>query len=147
MGDSFKIEVPCDDDGFICLQCPQCGEMFKLKPSDYSADDVMEVCCPSCGIVSENYMTDDVMELAMTILKNHVLSTLHKEMKTLERKTRGFKAGKPPKPDNEPVLQVPVNDLVVDTCKYCGRQSKISPLLSMSVFVCPFCKESNFNER
>lgn len=58
---SFTVEIPCDDEGYVLLQCPQCSELFKLKPSDYESDDVAEICCPACGIASDNYITDDVL--------------------------------------------------------------------------------------
>lgn len=153
MGDDFiiTIQIPCDDDGYVLLRCPQCGELFKLRPSDYEADDVVEVRCPSCGGVSDNYMTDDVVELARAVALNNAMGAIHKSMKQLERRTRNksvsFKAGKPPKKEAEPVLNSSIDELVIATCESCGRQSKISPLLRMSAFTCPFCGVSNFNER
>lgn len=153
MGDdfTFTIQIPCDDDGFVLMRCPQCGELFKLRPADYEADDVAEVFCPSCGGVSESYLTDDVIELAEAIAMNSVMESIHKGMKQLERRTRSktvsFKAGKPPKKETEPALKPSVDALTVATCESCSRQSKISPLLKMSAFICPFCGVSNFNER
>ncbi|WP_058270956.1 hypothetical protein [Olsenella massiliensis] len=148
---SFTIEIPSDEDGFVLLQCPQCGELFKLRPGDYESDDVLEVCCPACGIASENYLTEDVIDLAAAICKNKTFDAIHKEMKKLERQTRGkamsFKAGKQPRPDNEPVLQPSIDALAITTCKHCGKQSKVSRLLSMSKYVCPLCGVSNFNDR
>lgn len=151
MSDNLTIPIPCDDDGYFSLKCPRCGELFKLRPADYKADDVVDICCPSCGIVSENYPTDDVVELATTMALNNVMEDIHKSFKRLERKTRNravsFKAGKPPRKEPEPVLRPPVDDLTVATCENCGKRSKISPLLKMSAFTCPFCGVTNFNER
>lgn len=148
---SFTIKIPCDDEGFVLMQCPQCGELFKLRPSDYESDEVVEICCPSCGIASDSYFTEDVVDLAMTITKNQAFSMIHEEMRKLERKTKGkpmsFKASKPPKPDDEPVLQPSIDALVIATCRHCGKQSKVSRLLTMSAFVCPLCGVSNFNDR
>ena len=83
--------------------------------------------------------------------ENQSLAMLYEEMKQLERKTRGqgvsFKAGKPPELENAPVLQPSVDALAKVNCQYCGRESKVSRLLKMSVFVCPLCGVSNFNER
>lgn len=111
----------------------------------------MEVYCPACGIVSDNYLTQDVIDLAMAICKNQAFDAIHKEMKKLERRTKGkavsFKAGKQPKPDDEPVLQPSIDTLAIATCKHCGKQSKVSRLLSMSMYVCPLCGVSNFNDR
>ena len=148
---SFTVEIPCDEDGFVLLQCPQCGEFFKLRPSDYESDVVLKVCCPACGIASDNYLTEDVVDLAMVIAKNKAYEAIHKEMKKLERQTKGktlsIKAGRPPRPDDEPVLQPSIDALAIANCKHCGMQSKVSRLLSMSMFVCPLCGVSNFNDR
>ena len=147
----FAIEVPCDDDGFVLLQCPQCGELFKLRPSDYESDEVLEVSCPACGISSDSYLTEEAIELALAIAKNKALAALHSEMKRLERKTKGkaisFKAGEPPRPDNELELQPAVDALKAVSCRSCGKQSKISLLLSMSMFTCPLCGVINLNDR
>lgn len=148
---NFTIEIPCDDEGFVLLQCPQCGELFKLRPSDYESDEVLEACCPACGIVSDSYFTDDVVELAKAMVKNQALKAIHDEFKRLERRTKGkavsFKAGKAPKPDNEPVLQPSVDALSLVACEHCGGEAKVSRLLKMSTFVCPLCGVNNFNER
>ena len=148
---SFKIEIPCDDDGFVLLQCSQCGEFFKLKADDFDSDDILDVRCPACGITSENYLTEDVLNLAMAIAKNKAFEAIHKGMKKLERQTKGkavsFKAGKPPKPDDEPILQPSVDAFAIVVCGHCGKQSKVARLLSMSMFVCPLCGMSNFNDR
>lgn len=148
---SFTIEIPCDDEGFVLLQCPQCGEFFKLRPSDYESDEVLEVSCPACGISSDTYLTEEAVNLALAIAKNKTLGALHDEMKRLERRTKGkavsFKAGKPPQANDEPELQPSVDALTTATCCSCGKQSKISSLLSMSMFTCPLCGVTNFNER
>lgn len=148
---TFAIQIPCDDDGFILMRCPKCGELFKLRPTDYGINDAVEIRCPSCGGVSESYLTDDVIELAGAIAMNGAMEVVHKGMKQLERRTRNkrisFKAGKPPKKELEPALKPSVDALTAATCESCSRQSKISPLLKMSVFICPFCGVSNFNER
>lgn len=148
---SFTIEIPSDDEGFVLMQCPQCGELFKLRPSDYESDDVDEVCCPSCGIASDNYFTEDVIELAMAKTKNLAMTLLHDEMKKIEKETKGkhvsFKAGKKPVSEEEPSLSPSVDVLDTVTCSHCSKESKVSKLLKMSVYVCPFCGVSSFNER
>lgn len=70
---SLKLSIPTDDDGFVLLRCPKCGEFFKLPPSDIESDDVLEIHCPQCGLISENYFTDDVIELAQNKVLNHVM--------------------------------------------------------------------------
>ena len=126
---SFTIKIPCDEDGFVLLQCPQCGEFFKLRPNDYESDDGLEACCPACGIVSDSYLTEDVVDLAMTIAKNKAFEAIHKEMKKLERQTKGkavsFKAGRPPRPDDEHVLQTSIDALASRASRHCGMQWEV----------------------
>ena len=52
-----EVSIPADDQGFVLMQCPLCGEFFKIKPEDYHAEDVIEIWCPSCGLKAENYFT------------------------------------------------------------------------------------------
>ena len=66
-----EVSIPADDQGFVLMQCPLCGEFFKIKPEDYHAEDVIEIWCPSCGLKAENYFTDDVIELALKKTKNY----------------------------------------------------------------------------
>lgn len=61
---SFTIEIPCDDVGFALPQCPLFGELFKLKPSDYEADDVVE--------------------LTLAVAKNKTFEAVPDEMKRLQ---------------------------------------------------------------
>jgi hypothetical protein len=36
MSDStFEISIPADNDGFVLLQCPYCGEFFKITPDGF----------------------------------------------------------------------------------------------------------------
>ena len=29
-----EISIPADDQGFVLMQCPLCGEFFKIKPEE-----------------------------------------------------------------------------------------------------------------
>ena len=62
---NMTISIPTDDDGYVLLQCEHCGTYFKGTPSDLKDDGVFNIFCPSCGLISENYVTDDVLELAI----------------------------------------------------------------------------------
>ena len=45
MSDDFHMEIsiPADNDGYILLQCPNCGTFFKATPSDIEDDGVLEL--------------------------------------------------------------------------------------------------------
>lgn len=67
---TMTISIPTDDEGYVLLQCEHCGTFFKGTPSALQDDGVLHIFCPSCGLISENYITDDVLELAMKMVKN-----------------------------------------------------------------------------
>lgn len=142
---TIQIEIPTDEDGYVLFQCPKCGEYFKIAPSDYEDDEVEEVWCPNCGMVSDNYLTEDVIDLAMVKLGNACMDILHEEFKKLERQTKGrdvsFKAGSKPKPTPEERLIVRIDDLVKIKPPCCGKTIKLSPLSASAVYYCPFCGE------
>ena len=83
----FTISIPTDEDGQVLLKCPVCNELFKVDGSVYGDDSVFEIHCPSCGIVSDNYMTDDVLELGMQMIENYANDLIEKEFKKLEKST------------------------------------------------------------
>ena len=85
--DSIALEffIPADDDGYILLQCGHCGEYFKLTAEDCENDDILRIVCPACGLESETYLTDDVIQLALTMADNYVMDLVNNMFKDLER--------------------------------------------------------------
>lgn len=142
---TLKIEVPTDEGGYVLFQCSKCGEYFKITPSDYEDDEVEEIWCPNCGMVSDNYLTEDVIDLAMAKLENACMDMLHREFEKLERQTKGkdvsFKAGSRPRPKTEERLFAHVDDLVEIKTPCCGKAIKLPPLSASAVYYCPFCGE------
>lgn len=144
MGDlNLRIEIPSDSDGFILLQCPLCNVFFKLSHTDIEADDILDIWCPSCGLKSENYLTDEVFNLAQAIVKNKVQDMLHQHMKEWERKSRGkgfsFKAGPKPNDEYESPIIPGIDELEIQTYECCKRDAKISPSVKLEGSYCPFC--------
>ncbi|WP_110114916.1 hypothetical protein [Bacillus sp. CGMCC 1.16541] len=84
MGDKqFTIQKPSDSDGFSTLECPHCGDTFKLYADDLYDDSVIELFCPSCGLPSEvsNFLPQDVIEHARTIAENEMKHMVNEFMK------------------------------------------------------------------
>lgn len=148
MGDEFHIEIPTDDDGYVLLQCSHCGTFFKATPSDVKADSVLEVFCPSCGLTSDNYITDDVLELAIAMVQNNAMDLMYNEFKKMESQfTKGpvtFKAGRKPEHEPENSIRSGIEALVTATFPCCNRTAKIKPMLKMTGCYCPFCGVKNF---
>ena len=78
---SLEIKIPTDSDGFVLLQCPLCGEFFKLAACDVEAEDVFEIWCPNCGLKSKSYITDEIRDLALRMCTNKVGDMLFQHLK------------------------------------------------------------------
>lgn len=145
---TFQIQVPTDEEGFVLLKCPLCQELFKLKPSDYQKDSIFSIYCPGCGMVSDNYLTDDIAELAMSKVKNHANELIRKELKKLERKTKGGLISlkmthKQKKVDEKPImLMIDALDRKLYPC--CNLEAKIKPILKASGSFCPYCGVNDY---
>jgi len=143
----FSISIPADDDGYVLFRCPVCKEYFKVTPDDYNDEQVLEIHCPACGLVSDNYLTEDVIELALAKTKNYMNDLIFNKMKEIERKHKSgpvtFKAGKKPKPEYENRLEASIDDLITTKYNCCNRSAKISESLRISGSYCPFCGERN----
>ena len=142
--DTFSIPIPTDDDGYVLLQCEHCGELFKCIPSDLESDEVLNIYCPNCGLISDNYITDDVMELAQVMVANYAQEQIYNAFKDMERHNSRnsflkFKAGSKPKPEYEPPIYSSVDALETTEFDCCHRSAKINSLLKMSASHCPFC--------
>jgi hypothetical protein len=140
---SFQISIPSDNDGYILLRCEHCGTFFKVPASDIEDDRLLNIYCPSCGLISEHYLTPEVIELAEAIIQNYALDVLYDTFKDLERKTRHgfvqFKAGKKPKHVRENPIKTGIEALEITGFRCCHRSAKVKPLLRITGCYCPFC--------
>lgn len=138
-----EVSIPADDDGFVLLQCTLCGEFFKIRPEDYQADDVIEIWCPSCGLKSDDYFTDDVLELAEKKAENYATDLIYNEMKKWERQFKGsfisLKVNRKPQPREEYPINYGIDTLEVMKYPCCKRDAKIKPIYKMCGSYCPFC--------
>ena len=151
MSDEFHmtVSIPTDDEGYILLQCEHCGTFFKATPSDIEDDGVLHIFCPSCGLTSENYVTEDVIELAMRMIKNKVNDMIYNAFKHLERHNKRnsiikLKAGKRPEHETEDPIRSGIEALEIANFPCCRRTAKIKPLLKMTGAYCPFCGVKNY---
>ncbi len=150
MGDDvhMEISIPTDDDGYILLKCSHCGIFFKATPFDIKDDALLNLYCPSCGLTSDNYLTDDVIELAMIKAKNVAMDMIHDTFKKMEREfSKGpltVTAGKRPTPEPENPIRSGIEALEIVSFPCCNRKAKIKPILKMTGCYCPFCGVKNY---
>lgn len=140
---NLQISIPADNDGFVLLKCPLCGEFFKLKADEIEAEDVINIWCPCCGLISDSYITEEVITLALNKAKNIVNDLIFDEFKKLENHTKGnlfsFKAGNKPKRESENQLVVGIEALEIRKYKCCKKEAKIKPLVKICGSYCPYC--------
>lgn len=146
----FQISIPTDDDGYILLQCEHCGEFFKLTAHDCDNDEILHVVCPGCGLESQSYITQDVLDLALAMVKNYAMDTIYDAFKDLERSSRKnsmvkFKAGKRPEHEPENPIHSGIQALQEIHFPCCHHSAKIRPLLKMTGCYCPCCGVKNFD--
>lgn len=149
---TFEISIPSDNDGYVLLQCENCGEYFKCTAHDIESDDILSIYCPNCGLISESYFTDDVIQLAKAMITNFIQDTFYDFSKKIERqfsynKFVKYKAGRRSKKAYEPPIYSTIEDLVEYNYRCCDRSAKINPLLKMSVSFCPFCGGVEFGDQ
>ncbi len=139
----YEISVPTDNEGFVLLKCPICMNLFKLKPSDYWSDSVFSIYCPSCGLISNNYITEDVLELALKKANNYLNDYATREFRKIEKSIKGslfqFKIKNNYKRENEQPIMLRVEKLEKKEYLCCKMQAKIKPVLKMSGSYCPYC--------
>lgn len=139
----FEISIPTDNDGFILLQCQHCGTFFKIPADDLENDELLEIYCPSCGLISDSYLTDDVIDHAQAMVQNYAMDLIYDAFKDLEKRTRKrlvqFKAGKKPQSEDENPIKSGIEALEKARFDCCKKEAKIKPLLKMTGCYCPFC--------
>lgn len=77
----MEISQPTDSDGFALLKCSYWGEYFKLKPKNIESDQVLYIWCPSCGLINDNYITDEVLDLALNMIEHKAMELIYSKFK------------------------------------------------------------------
>lgn len=145
---NFEISIPSDNDGYILLQCAYCGEYFKLTVADCEDDGILSIHCPSCGLISDSYITEDVMKLAIAKAENYAMDAIYDAFKDMERKSKkdsiSIKAGHKPAKRKEDPIRTGIEAMEISVFSCCKKTSKIKPLLRITGCYCPFCGVKNY---
>lgn len=140
---NLEISIPSDKDGFCLLQCPLCTRFFKLKPVDIEAEDVIRICCPNCGIKSDNYFTEDVVDLALAMTENIMIDEIFNTFKKFERKNKSknmsIKINNKPSHRHENPIIAGIELLDIQKYKCCKKEAKVKPIVKLVGSYCPFC--------
>lgn len=146
MGEEMTISIPLDEEGYMLLQCPRCGEFFKVRSEDYEAEDVEDLWCPMCGIKSDSFLPDEVIELAKAKVLNQVLGDFSRELAKIGRTTSRqsfiqMTVSSQFDQEREGDVLPSVDAFQVATCGFCERNEKLKPLPMYVGAFCAFCGE------
>lgn len=142
---SFKISIPCDNDGYLRLTCPACSEDFKVLCDDFQDDTVLELYCPYCGLSAStnDYLPEDVMEAAYREAGNQAMKMIEKSLgkMTKELNKSGFiKAEIKSKfKENAKKELMAENNMKPIIFKCCEKEVRIQDSIPHSVFYCCYC--------
>lgn len=136
----FGIRMPCDDDDFILLRCPHCGELFKLTTEDIESDETLDIYCPSCGLCANNFLTQNVIDLALAKTSNYAMYAIAQQLQAFAKKNSNglvrFEVKANHEREPEPPIRAAIEALQISTCHDCGREAKVSPAIAMSAYTC-----------
>lgn len=142
----FEISVPSDEEGYVLLKCPSCGEKFMLTVEDIEDESTVDIWCLNCGLTHDNYLDDDIYELAERIVKNQVAEMLNNFSNSLEKNFRNsknikFEQGKEIKKEAELLIGRKTGDYQEKKYLCCFKTAKISSIKNFEGSYCPFCGE------
>ncbi len=143
---NMEISIPTDNDGYVMLKCPTCGERFMLKPADIEEESTIDIWCPNCGLKHNSYIDDDVYELANKMVQNYVTDMLDdftKDIEKMFKKNRNIKVKPAKKSKKETELPIcrKIGDFEVKNFCCCDKQAKIKSITCFEGGYCPFCGE------
>ena len=145
----LKVTIPSDEDGCVLFRCPHCGELFKVSAESYEDDSVLDIHCPLCGITADNFLTQDVIDLALAKTANAFMPELEKLLKKELGGMGNDFISFDVKAEHDEEPEIPIRQateaLQKVTCKDCKHISKVSPALAMSSYTCPYCGIGQFN--
>ena len=146
MDNSMTISMPLDEEGFMMMQCPRCGDFFKVTSKDYEADDVEELWCPICGLKGNSFWPTEIIELARAKALNRVIGDLEKEITNIGTSTSrqsliSLKITVRSEHKREGEVLPAVDAFEKSKCGFCGRVTKLKPLVKYVGAFCAFCGE------
>lgn len=141
--ETIEFTIPVDEDGFVTLKCPFCAKHFKITGTDANDQDIYEMFCPYCGLVTEpsEFLTDEVKEKALRLALNYRNDILNNFMDDIEKLFKGsdmitFEKGKGFEM-NSPKTIIETENMDTYKMSCCDREIKVISI--DNELYCPFC--------
>jgi DNA-directed RNA polymerase subunit RPC12/RpoP len=147
----ITLNVPADSEGFLSLSCSRCEQKFRLRVTDYLAEQLEHLFCPACGSRNKTnvFFPQDVQEAINILAENLAAGNIRDLIKDFESPTRA------PKnitantsgmfamvPEKFPPESKDLGKIRLDCCK--KEMKGHCPEKAGSVY-CPFCGEIREN--
>lgn len=132
---TFKIWVSTDEEGFVYLRCPDCGEKFMLQKKDLEDESTIDVWCPSCGLIHDSYINDEVRAVQEDLIKTYIEDTFKNSKESKNNKVKVI--------EKNLEFQVGINTGDYKEFKFlcCSKIAKVNSLKLVEGMYCPFCGE------
>lgn len=141
----FELNIPADDEGYITFECPYCGIRFKLKVEEFKASNIVDLCCPACGLVNQinSFYTREIIEKAREIAMNHAADMINKMFKNLERSSKSnrfikIKSSSVKKKYGKELYEN-TDELEITGLNCCSKTIKVRLLDKYIGVYCPYC--------
>lgn len=138
-----NLTIPCDEEGFVLLQCHICGNHFKLLGKQINKDNIINIWCPYCGLNRKKYVPKEVIDIAVKIFENELNEIIYNNFKKIEKETKNsliqFKCNTKPVLKEVSPIKKRIDKLELKNYKCCGSVAKIHPISKMCGSYCPIC--------
>lgn len=137
------LTIPCDEDGFVLLQCHICSNHFKLLGKQINEDNIINIWCPYCGLNGKKYVSKEIIDIAIKIFENELNEIIYNNFKKFEKETKNnliqFKCNTKPVLKDVSPIKKRIDKLELQNYKCCGSVAKIHPISKMCGSYCPIC--------
>ncbi|MEH7218093.1 hypothetical protein [Bacillus toyonensis] len=139
----LDISIPTDSQGFYSLECPYCHERFKAQAGDIDSEEILELYCPSCGLVADNseFISSEVVKHAMTLAMNYVQNEIFNSLSKTSKKIKGSGLSMSVNKPKEEVPQLLTEDENLEQVELncCDKIIKVYEDQKVTNIYCPFC--------
>lgn len=140
----IEISIPADEDGYVLLECPSCGEMFMLTCNQIEDEALLEIWCPGCGLAHDSYWSGSVINNVNKLAKNYTVDLVNDFVNDLEKVFKGnkmikFQKGSKLKKEGIDPLVPEIGDFIEREHLCCKQTAKIETIRNFSGGYCPFC--------
>lgn len=139
---NFKINIPCDSDGYIGLKCNRCNEDFMIDAIDYRKN--YRLVCPNCGLSGGIDFSNNLNDYINDKISNYAIKQINE---TVKDNCKGIFSFDEIDEMYERNVYYNNNMLEEFNLPCCNKKIKINKIFSIIGIFCPFCKERIYDTK